>query len=95
MPCCLGVVALLFPRTALVIMWLASYTTSAFETVVWPLLGFFFMPYATCAYAIAMNEFGGTQGVGLALVVVAAVIDLGAHGGSARGGRRYRRRLLD
>lgn len=95
MPCCLGVIALIFPRAALVIMWLGGYTASAFETALWPLLGFFFMPYTTCAYAVATNEFGGTEGVGLVLVVVAAVVDLGAHGGSARTGGRYRRRLVD
>lgn len=95
MGCCLGIVALLFPRAALAIMWLAGYTATAFETRVWPLLGFIFLPYATCAYAIAMNELGGTQGLGLVLVVIGVLLDLGTHGGSARSGGRYRRRVVD
>ncbi len=95
MGCCLGIVALAFPRAALVIMWLLGYTATAFETYLWPLLGFIFLPYATCAYAIAMNEFGGTHGLGLVLVIVGVLIDLGAHGGSARSGGRYRHRIVD
>lgn len=95
MGCCLGIVALAFPRAALAIMWLVGYTATAFETYLWPLLGFIFLPYTTCAYAVAMNELGGTQGLGLVLVVVGVLLDLGTHGGSARSGGRYRRRAVD
>ena len=95
MGCCLGILVLVFPRAALVIMWLVMYTSTAFETRLWPLLGFIFLPYTTCAYAIAMNELGGTQGLGLVLVVIGVLLDLGTHGGSARSGGRYRRRIVD
>jgi len=72
-------------------MWLFGYTWTAFQTYLWPLLGFFFMPYTTCAYAIAMNEVGGIHGVGLALVIIGAFLDLGSHGGTASSGARYHR----
>lgn len=91
MPCCLMVVAAFFPRVALFIMWLTGYGGRAFETILWPLLGFFFMPFTTCGYAIAMNAFGGVQGLGLALVIVGVVLDLGSHGGGAKTTTHYRR----
>lgn len=93
MGCCLGVFGLAFPRAALVIMWLLSYTATAFETRLWPLLGFFFMPYTACAYAIAVNEVGAIEGWGLALLIVGVVFDAGSHGGGARSGREHYRRL--
>ncbi|HUW59463.1 MAG TPA: hypothetical protein VMZ06_00540 [Candidatus Bathyarchaeia archaeon] len=95
MGCCLGILALLFPRGTLAIMWLVGYTSTAFETYLWPLLGFIFLPYTTCAYAIAMNAMGGTRGLGLVLVVIGVLLDLGTHGGSARSGGRYRHRVVN
>lgn len=94
MGCCLGVISLLFPRATLIVMWLLNYTSTAFETYVWPLLGFVFLPYTTVFYAIAVNEIGGTTGAGLVLVIVGVLLDLGTHGGSARSGGRYRRRVI-
>lgn len=90
MPCCLGAVAVLFPRLALVLMWLTGYGGRAFDTVFWPVLGFFFMPFTTCGYALAMNEVGAVRGMGLALVVLGVILDIGSHGG-AEGARRHRR----
>jgi hypothetical protein len=90
--CCLGIVAVMFPRLALVVMALTGYGARAFETVLWPVVGFLFMPYTTCAYAIAMNEFGGVQGWGLALMILGVILDLGSHGGGARSSSRYRHR---
>jgi len=88
MPCCLLALAALFPRVALVIMWLVGYGRLAFDTAIWPVLGFFFMPFTTCAYAFAMNEFGGAQGLGLALIILGVIFDIGSFGG---GGRHYQR----
>ena len=87
--CCLFALAAFFPRIALIVMWLTGYGSAAFATVLWPVLGFFLMPFTTCGYALAMNEFGGIQGLGLALVIIGVIFDLGSHGG---GGRAYRKR---
>ena len=90
MPCCLGCIAAAFPRVALVLMWLLGYGGRAFDTMLWPVLGFVFMPFTTCAYAIAGNEFGGVdKGLGLVLLIIGIVLDLGSHGGGARGYRKY------
>lgn len=84
MPCLLVIVALIVPRITLFVMWLVSYTSTAFETRLWPLLGFFFMPYTTCAYAIGINENDGFRGWSLALLIVAVLFDLGGHGGTVQ-----------
>jgi hypothetical protein len=89
MPCCLLVFAGVFPRLALVFMWLIGYGGRAFETVLFPLLGFFLMPYTTCAYAIGMNEAGGFRGWTLLILIIGVVLDFGHWGG----GGVYRRRV--
>ena len=88
MPCLLILIVLVAPRLGLFLMWLFSYTATAFQTNIWPLLGFFFMPYTTCAYAIGMNENAGFKGWSLVLLILAVVMDLGSHGGSARHRRK-------
>ncbi|HOD50705.1 MAG TPA: hypothetical protein PLM14_02085 [Candidatus Hydrogenedentes bacterium] len=93
MGCCLGVVALIFPRIALFVMWLSGYGGRAFDTILWPLLGFFFMPYTTCGYAFAANSLGGLKGWGLAALIVGVVLDVASHGGGARSGHHYYQRV--
>jgi hypothetical protein len=66
----------------MVILWLFSdYLSQAYGTWVWPLLGFFFLPTTTLAYAVAENRYDGLRGIGLVLVVLGALVDLGALGG--------------
>lgn len=94
MPCLLAIIALGFPRLIILLLALFSqYMSSAYNTLGWPLLGFFFAPYTTLAYAVAINEKGGVTGWGLALVIVAVLFDLGSIGGgghSLRGRGRGR-----
>ena len=89
MGCLLAVVAVMFPRLALLAMWLVGYGGRAFETALWPLLGFFFLPFTTCAYALAINEVGGVQGAGLAFVIIGVLLDFAGTGGAARRGRGF------
>lgn len=85
MPCCITLIALAAPRIALFLVWAASdYLGRAYETVWVPLLGFFFLPTTTLAYAWAINTRGEVKGFPLAVVVLAALIDVGALGGSRR-----------
>ena len=93
MPCLIPIFAVFFPR--LVMIAIAIFThwfTAAFDTVLWPVLGFLFMPYTTLAYMAAMlNNNHSASGGWLALVILAALVDIGGQGGSAR--RRRRRRM--
>jgi hypothetical protein len=89
MPCLLVLTSLIFPRLALVLVWLFSdYLARAYQTVLWPVLGFIFMPLTTLAYAWAINSHGSVSGFPFVIVLIAALMDLGAIGG----GEAHRRR---
>ncbi len=84
MPCLVGLLALVFPRLAIILVVIFSdYIGHACQTWIWPLLGFIFMPLTTLAYAWAINAHGAVEGIHLVVVVVAALIDLGIIGGGA------------
>jgi len=84
MPFIVGCFALLTPRIAIVLVVLFSdYIGQAYDTTLWPLAGFLFMPLTTLAYAWAINSHGSVTGFSLAVVVVAVLIDLGVVGRSA------------
>lgn len=84
MPCLLALAGLFFPRLVLAILFLfTGYLSSAYQTVLWPVLGFLLMPFTTLAYAIAMNEMGGMSGGGVVVVVLGVLLDLGSSGGAA------------
>ena len=90
MPCLVGCIALATPRLAIVLVVIFSnYIGRAYETLLWPFLGFLVMPLTTLAYAFAINSRGSVEGMHMVVVVVAVLADLGLVGGSARA-RRYR-----
>lgn len=86
MPCLLLFVILLFPRVALVLMWLMSdYLQRAFPSgLLVPIIGFFFLPLTTIVYAWEVNSGMPTSGVNLIWLLIAVVIDLGGLGSGAR-----------
>ncbi|MCA9488735.1 MAG: hypothetical protein KC933_21750 [Myxococcales bacterium] len=97
MPLLLGCLGLAFPRFVLVLVWLfgGGYIGRAFDTVLWPILGFFFLPLTTLAFVYSMNSLGMPGEVpplGWVLVGLGAVSDLGLLGNGERGRRRHRRR---
>jgi hypothetical protein len=60
---------------------LTDYIGRAFDSFVWPLLGFIFLPTTTLAWAFAQNsERGEVTGLYLVLVVIAVLLDLGLIG---------------
>lgn len=89
MPCLLAILALITPRIVLFFIWLFSdYLSDAYQTWIWPLLGFIFMPLTTLAYAFAINSRGSVSGIHFFLVLLAALIDLGVLGGGEASRRR-------
>jgi hypothetical protein len=88
MCCVLALLAFLGPRVAIFLLWLfTSYMSRAFDTFIWPFLGFLFLPWTTIAFGIAQNELGGLNGVGLLVVALGFLVDIGVVGGGARGRR--------
>jgi hypothetical protein len=91
MPFLVGCLALAAPRFAIVLVVLFSdYIGRAYESVLWPLIGFFFLPLTTLAYAWAINSNESVEGIHLVVVVLAVLIDLGLLGGPASRRRRKR-----
>lgn len=91
MPLVVGCLALLTPRFAIVLVVIFSdYIGRAFDSMIWPFLGFLFMPLTTLAYAWAINSRGSVEGIQLAVVVIAVLMDLGLIGGSAASRKRVR-----
>ncbi|MEM7435825.1 MAG: hypothetical protein AAF436_11790 [Myxococcota bacterium] len=89
MPFVLGCLALATPRFVIILVVLFSdYIGDAYQTTLWPLLGFFFMPLTTLAYAFAINSQGTVEGMYLVVVVIAVLLDLGLVGAGSRARRR-------
>ncbi|HVT90021.1 MAG TPA: hypothetical protein VHD56_14300 [Tepidisphaeraceae bacterium] len=89
MPCLIVLIALIFPRLVLFCVWLFSdFLQRAYQTALWPVLGFVFLPLTTLAYAYAININGNVTGGVFFIVLAAALIDLGVLSGSSQSRRR-------
>jgi hypothetical protein len=89
MPCLLLIVLVAFPRVCLVLMFLLSnYLQRAYNGLLIPLLGFFFLPLTTIVYAWLVNSHLPLEGINVLFLIIAVIIDLGGMGG----GEWHRRR---
>jgi len=89
MPCLLLLLLLIFPRFAIVVVFLTSnYLGRAYHGFLLPFLGFIFVPISTLTYAWLVNTHQPLEGINLLILVVAIAIDLGGLGG----GEYHRRR---
>jgi hypothetical protein len=94
MPCLVVLIAFFFPRLVIILLALFSnYLQQAYTGLLIPLLGFFFLPYTTLAYAWAKNSHGSVDGVYLLVVIIAVLVDLGVLGGGAQTRRVRVRRV--
>lgn len=88
MPCLIVLLLLGLPRVVLFALWILGngYIGRAFASGnnVVPFLGFLFLPFTTLAYVWSTNTYGAVQGLGMAAVVVALLLDLGLLGASRR-----------
>jgi hypothetical protein len=91
MPCLLVIAVLAFPRVVLVLLWLLDtpYLQHVYHGLLVPLLGFFFLPLTTLAYAWLVNNHRPLEGVNVIILIVAVLIDVGGLGGGEYH-RRYR-----
>jgi hypothetical protein len=89
MPCLVAIIALITPRIVVLCVFLFSgYLGRAYHTILWPLLGFVFMPLTTLAYAYAINSNGSVSGGYFFIVLLAALCDLGVIGSGEASRRR-------
>jgi hypothetical protein len=78
--------ALITPRLVVAILWFfTTWFSGMFVNLLWPLLGFIFLPTTLLWYSAVQNWYGGVWGtwpvVGL---VVALMIDVSPAGGKRR-----------
>lgn len=90
MPVLLGCLALMFPRFVIILTVIFSnYIGNAYQTTLWPLLGFFFAPMTTLFYAFAINHHGSVDGIYVVGMIIAVLIDLGMFGGGGKASSRH------
>lgn len=89
MPCLLTFIAISFPRILiLVLWWFTEWFSGVFQTTLWPVLGFFFMPLTTLWYSVVIKQYGGQWSAWtIAIMVLAVAIDLGSNGKGYRHGK--------
>ncbi len=92
MGCILAIIALAVPRVVMfAVFLLTDWFGRAFETRLWPVLGFMIMPYTTLAYLAAMlDNHHALTGGWLALFIAAIIVDVAHWGG---GGHTYSRKV--
>ena len=86
MPCLLALLAVAFPRVAIVLLWLFSnFFAGVYHGIIIPVIGFLFLPLTLIVYTYLAKTSGGhlttTQFV---FIFIAVVVDLGLIGGSYR-----------
>lgn len=90
MGCLIVLFAMISPRVGLFFTWLLTDRLSvAFTTWLWPVLGFFLLPWTTLVWTWAYAPVRGVQGIGWVFVIIALLADLGILG-SARKAQRSR-----
>jgi hypothetical protein len=87
MGCFVVLFALISPRLAIVFVWLFSNVFErAYDSFWLPLLGFFFLPWTTLAYAFTWDSGRAVEGFDWFIVGLAFLVDIA----SLAGGRRAR-----
>jgi hypothetical protein len=78
MGCLFAIFAGVFPRLALLLVWLVrpGLVDAAFSTWIWPLLGIVFFPFATLMYVIFYTPGVGLSGWEWFWVIFAGLLDL-------------------
>lgn len=90
MPCLLAVVALITPRLAIALLWFfTTWFRGIFDTLLWPILGFIFLPTTMLWYTAVHHWFAGQWSFWpIAGLILALVIDISP----SKGKRRSRER---
>ena len=90
MPCLLALLAVAFPRIAIILLWLfTNFFTGVYHGIIIPILGFVFLPLTLLVYTyLQKTSPGGLTTQGLIFIFIAVIVDLGLVGGGWSGRRR-------
>lgn len=88
MPCLVALLALATPRLVVLVLWfLTTWFQGLFPSLLWPVLGFIFLPTTLLWYSAVQHWFGGQWSLWpVAGLVVALLIDLSPSAGRRRRG---------
>jgi hypothetical protein len=89
MPCLFALLALVTPRLAIALLWFfTGFFAGVFDTALWLILGFLFLPTTLLWYVAVQHWFGGefSSAVPIIGIVIALMIDV-----SPAGGRRKKK----
>ena len=92
MCCILTILIFLGPRVAGIVWWIfqparwvGETNLSAFNSIIWPILGLIFLPWTTLMWVIV--AIGGVVWWEWIFIILAVIIDIGAYGGGGYGNR--------
>lgn len=89
MPCLLALLAVVFPRVAIILLWLFTNFFSVYQSVIIPVLGFLFLPLTLIVYTyLQLGHPRALTTQDLVFLLIAVVLDLGLIGGGSMGRRR-------
>jgi len=82
--CFVVLIALFMPRLAIFLIWIFNRLRQSYETRLWPFLGFLFMRIRRSATWLGLSITTGNHRGWLFLVIICALTDLGAWGGTKK-----------
>ena len=87
MCCILTVLLFLGPRAGILVWWLVDQVrwNLAFQSFIWPLLGFLFVPWTTLMYVLVVP--GGVTGFDWIWLALALLADIASYTGGGYGNR--------
>jgi hypothetical protein len=89
MPCLLALLIVLFPRIAVLVLYLlTTFFNNVYDTILIPVLGFIFMPITLIAYTWLAKTHAVVDATYIVVILIAVVLDLGLLGGGEMRRRR-------
>ena len=89
MPCFLALLVVLFPRVAIVVLYLfTNFFRGVYDSLLLPALGFIFLPFTLLAYTVLINMHQPHDATFVVVLCVAVIVDLGL----VSGGNKIRTR---
>jgi len=78
MPLLIVIFALLIPRVVIAVLYFfSSWFNGMFSMVLWPILGFIFLPTTLLWYSVVQHWFGGQWGIiPVVGIVIALIMDI-------------------
>jgi hypothetical protein len=87
--CVVALLAMISPRLAIFVLWgFTDRMSVAFDSFWLALIGFFFLPWTTLAWAVAYAPVDGVTGFGWFVVGLGLFVDISTHLGSAQARRQ-------